>query len=253
MKKLRNVVRNLLGAPVMLASVAVRLISVKASLGSAIRRNDVPKAASLLRRRPPRSPDSLAGPLLLASRLGRVQMIRLLLQAGADPLDRRGAAIRAAADIGNTPALEALLGPLGPERGDTSQAEGPPKAALEYALLSTAFAGHVTVCRLLLESGANADAREGEPDGLTSLMHAALVDDRDLLQLMISFGANVNSRAMGGYTPLMMAALHDHVHVLRALLAAGADPRLRDRKGRTAMDKARSATAAELLAFTADS
>jgi ankyrin repeat protein len=174
-------------------------------------------------------------------------MIRLLVQAGTDPLACNGAAIRAAADIGNVPALEALIGTLGSERGEIDRTGGAPKAALEHALLSAAFAGHANVCRLLLESGADVDAREGGPDGFTSLMHAASVDDRDLLELMISFGANVDSRMIGGYTPLMLAALHDHIHVLRSLLAAGADPSLRNREGRTARDLARSAAAAELL------
>jgi Ankyrin repeats (3 copies) len=250
MNKLRNLVRNLLRAPEMLVSVVAGLISVKASLESAIRRNDAPKAAALLRGSAPRRAGFLAGPLLLASRLGRVQMIRLLRQAGADPLEGGGAAVRAAADIGNASALEALIGPLGPKRSDIAEGGGSPKVALDYALLSGAFAGHVSLCRLLLESGANVDAREGGPDGLTSLMRAALVDNRDLLQLLISFGADVNSTAMGGYTPLMLGALHDHIHVLRALAVAGADPSLTERKGRTAMDLARSRTAAELLAFT---
>jgi ankyrin repeat protein len=228
------------------------MISVKASLGSAIRRNDVSKAAVLVRRARSKRPNFFAGPLVLASRLGRIRMIHLLVQAGADPLGRAGEAIRAAGDIGNLPALEALIGTLGPERGQAARVDRASKAALECALLSAAFAGHVGVCRLLLESGADVDAREGGSDGLTSLMHAALVDDRDLLELAISFGANVNSRAIGGYTPLIMATLHDHIHQLRSLLAAGADPSLRDRRGRTAMDLARSAAAAELLTAAAE-
>lgn len=81
-------------------------------------------------------------------------------------------------------------------------------------------------------------------------MRAALVDDRDLLELMISFGADVNARTLRGYTPLMMAALHNHIHVLQALLAAAADPSLRDCDGRAARDLARSTAASELLTYT---
>lgn len=90
--------------------------------------------------------------------------------------------------------------------------------------VSAALAGHVSLCRLLLESGANVDARDGGPDGITSLMHAALVDDRDLLQLMISFGADVNAKAMGGDTPLMLGALHDHIGIPSILRRLGFDP-----------------------------
>ena len=91
------------------------------------------------------------------------------------------------------------------------------------------------------------DAREGGVGGPTSLVHAVIVDDRPLLELMISSGASVNVTITGGYTPLMLAALHDRIHILRSLVAAGADPNLKDRKGRTAVTFVRSTAAAETL------
>jgi len=178
---------------------------------------------------------------VLASRLGRTRIIRLLVEAGASPFEQRGAAIRAAADVGCVTAIEALITGTGQARHEPGRISNAAKAALEAGLLSAAAAGHAQIFRMLLESGADVNARDGGPQGFTSLMYAALTGDEDIARLAISFGADVNCTAVHSWSPLMMAAEKCHAGVLSALLAAGADPSLRDRHGMTALQLAQAA------------
>lgn len=66
-----------------------------------------------------------------------------------------------------------------------------------------------------------ASAPTGEPDGLTSLMRAALYGTLDEMSALLEAGAAVDQRSPRGLTALM-CAVHDPAKV-RRLLAAGAD------------------------------
>jgi uncharacterized protein len=226
-----------------LLNSALALVSRRAALRGAIRRNDIRDAAMLVRPGVPRTSRLFMGdpPLVLASRLGRTRMIRLLVEAGASPFEQRSAAVRAGADAGSVTAVEALIAAVKRSRDSAGEVTGAAAAALDAGLLSAAAAGHTEICRMFLESGACVDARDGGAQGFTSLMYAALTGEEDLTRLLISFGASIDCKAVNSWTPLMMAAEKCHVKVLSALLAAGADPTIRDRRGMTALNSAQLA------------
>ncbi len=106
-------------------------------------------------------------------------------------------------------------------------------SALEVA----AFKNQTAVARVLLESGANPDLGRA---GFTALHAAILRGNHDLVQLLLTYGVDLDvpiTRATGarrqsadygfsvnviGATPLYLAARYGEVEIMRALVSAGA-------------------------------
>jgi hypothetical protein len=103
-----------------------------------------------------------------------------------------------------------------------------------------AFWGHVDVAKLLLEHGADVNAKESVYDA-TPLHVAAATGHADVARLLLEHGADVNAKyGDSDLTPLHVAALYGHADVARLLLERGADPSIRDKHGRTPLDIARA-------------
>ena len=111
----------------------------------------------------------------------------------------------------------------------------------ETALMTVARGGHVDAARVLLERGAEIDARE-QWHGQTALMWAAAQGHPAMITLLAAQGADVNARSNveewerqrtaeprdkwlppGGLTPLLFAARENCLACIPALLEAGAD------------------------------
>ena len=109
----------------------------------------------------------------------------------------------------------------------TTVPEGP-RTAIALAVVETISAASVPVVR----------ASEVHPDGIrpggaTSLMSAAYVGARELLNDLVRRGAGLEDRDISGYTALMYAAKADQVEAAELLLAAGARPNAADSRGST--------------------
>ncbi|MGH9332103.1 MAG: ankyrin repeat domain-containing protein, partial [Vicinamibacterales bacterium] len=111
----------------------------------------------------------------------------------------------------------------------------------ETPLMTAARAGSVPAVRMLLAHGANVNAREAWR-GQSALMFAAVEDHADVAKVLIDAGADVNARSitinfetittggggivmdrhMGGLTPLMFAARQGARRTAEGLIAAGA-------------------------------
>lgn len=92
--------------------------------------------------------------------------------------------------------------------------------ALHYA----ARAGHVEVCRELLQAGAEVDSRTGE-GGQTALHRAALCGHLVVVQELVRAGADVGAADGDGETPLHKAYRRDHIDVIN-FLCSMADPQI---------------------------
>ena len=96
------------------------------------------------------------------------------------------------------------------------------------ALLSAFERGHLAAVHLLLDAGADIEARDRQ--GFTLLARVARAPrepttDRataDLLERLLQQGADREARTAAGWTPLMLAACHDRSAAASALIRAGA-------------------------------
>jgi ankyrin repeat protein len=102
------------------------------------------------------------------------------------------------------------------------------------------------VVEALLARGAGVNARNST--GATPLHDAALAGNADLARLLIEKGAQVDARdGESGATPLHHAASWGRAAVVRLLLEKGADPTLRNKSGKTPLDLAREAPVDEVI------
>ena len=81
---------------------------------------------------------------------------------------------------------------------------------------------------------------------------AALEGRRDVVDLMISRGADLDRADENGRTPLALASIGGDIGVVRALLASGADASARDRCGWTPLHFAAATGRADIVDALAD-
>jgi ankyrin repeat protein len=86
-------------------------------------------------------------------------------------------------------------------------------------LVSAAYDGKTGIVRLLLDSGA--DVKPGA-EGWSALHGAALMGRREIAEMLITAGANVNAMDKHGRTPLNQAVQFKHEAIAQLLREAGA-------------------------------
>ena len=123
-----------------------------------------------------------AAPLWVASALGRIEFVKLLLS--------RGVKVDHATDSGSTP------------------------------LRGAAFEGNCEVCELLLEHGA--DINKPTLGGRSPLAIAASKENKECVEFLIQKGADVNFSGSNGDTPLHFGSEGDNMEVIQLLVGAGA-------------------------------
>jgi RNA polymerase sigma factor (sigma-70 family) len=125
------------------------------------------------------------------------------------------------------------------ERWDeaTARQYGLPIVSWFTALHRAAYNGDSALVALLLDAGANANARTRQ--GQTPLHVAVLVDRPPIVAQLLAGGADPNCATEHGLTPLHFAVIRDRRAIAALLLDAGADGAAPDRHGRTPLDWAR--------------
>ena len=207
-----------------LAALPVPAMASFYDLLNAARANDLALARQLLAEGtepnggPSGFPDSYA-PLMWAARHGNIELMRLLLEAGADTERRDFNGDRAllwAAQAGQAEAVALLL------------ASGSPPVSPDdpYGMtplhLASRGAWPETV-RILIEAGAPLDALDQSDS--TALYEAALSQDPETVRLLLAAGADPNiADSILGETPLHIAAVRQDAGIVRMLLEAGAAP-----------------------------
>jgi ankyrin repeat protein len=97
---------------------------------------------------------------------------------------------------------------------------------------------HMAVVRVLLENGANAERANSYQS--TALHKAASFGHLDMCRLLLDWGAKVDPVDQWKDTPLHWAAWLGNLPMVKLLVERGADVSLKNDKGQTASDKARS-------------
>ena len=114
-------------------------------------------------------------------------------------------------------------------------------AAGESALMMAAIRGKLPTMQKLLARGVTVNHA-----GWTPLHYAASQGGLEGIELLLAKDAQINARSPNGTTPLMMAARYGSEDAANLLLRRGADATLKNDKGLSAADFARTAQRAEL-------
>ncbi|MFN2254630.1 MAG: ankyrin repeat domain-containing protein [Candidatus Promineifilaceae bacterium] len=184
-------------------------------------------------------------PLPLAAKEGRLEIVQLLVEAGAD--------VNNSTMNGRTPfgsaltAAPALLYAAAWDHLDIVEfllANGADPNAVEEGdggtpLQIAAWFNYPEIVTILLENGAEVDIRRTDEDGMTPLHGAASTGAKEVVALLIEAGADVNLQDFRfGNTALLYAVVYalegdTQVEMTRMLLDAGADPNLASKRGKT--------------------
>jgi ankyrin repeat protein len=155
-------------------------------------------------------------------------MVRLLLDAGADP-NAAGAEthLMSAAEVGVLAVVEHLL-----KHGARVDVSEPNYG--QTALMFAARAGHADIVSALLARGANPNVATqvgGTPDFIKPNSVPGFGFGVGIIRGGVPADRGRREPTPGGMTPLLYAARHDHVEVARRLIAAGADVNAKEANG----------------------
>ena len=108
----------------------------------------------------------------------------------------------------------------------------------ETCLQTASSNGHLAICRLLLDKGAQLEAKDR--NGWTPLHRAAIRGHVEIVCLLCDRGADVEARNINGYRPLHYAARNGHISVVKELIEErNARINSRNDYGLTALTEAR--------------
>ncbi len=193
-------------------------------------------------------------PLHVAAQIGDPTLFTLLISNGADvnatddedytPLHHvaeaghsnfvktlidNGANVNAKNEFGDTP-LDIAVDEGNDETADVLRKHGGkagkdvnevPKRTIHDATED----GDLAEVQAMLDAGVKVDVKD---DGWTPLMVAAFHGHKDIAELLIANGANVNAKDAAGRTPLYIAAMESHMETVELLVAKGADVNAKD-------------------------
>jgi ankyrin repeat protein len=175
---------------------------------------------------------------LLTAKAGETSAILLALYHGKAGIARlftdRGAELTfpEAVAVGDEGRVRALLA-KDPSLVKSYSADGYPAAGLAI------FFCHPALARQLIDAGADINAAARNAQKVAPIHAAAAVRDLDTMRLLLERGANPDARQQEGFTAMHSAGLHGNIEMAKLLIEHGADPNVKTDDGKTAADMAR--------------
>jgi len=170
-----------------------------------------------------------ANQLMMASEVGDIDIVKLLLKGNPDDLNAEAddgrTALIIAASKGYKEIVELLL--------DKGAAVNFQNNDGQTALMRAAFYGHREIVELLLKNGAVDELEDNW--GENALISAAVRRHTKIIELLLDTGAIVDSRGQEGATVLIEVAFMGYNEAVKLLLNKGAKIDLQDNNGMTAL------------------
>ena len=156
-----------------------------------------------------------ATPLMYAAAVGSTPMLKLLLDAGADPNTRTSFEATPLMWCSNSIERVRLLVEHGADVNARSKMGHTP------LFLAASHAGNGETVRYLLDKGALLE-KAADKTGSTPLLAASTTGDTALMELLLARGDKPDTPNQLGFTPLMNAAAFGNAQMVEALLKRGA-------------------------------
>lgn len=165
-------------------------------------------------------------PALCATRHNHVALLELLVERGLEvhaPIYRKGRTDTLLQTAATEPKSLDTLRYLISQGGDVDEKNLSQDSLATRPLHLACLVGNLEATRLLLDAGADIEARGIH--GTTPLDYSlfSLNGDLNLVKLLIERGADVNAPDRAGMTPLRIAILRRNVALIKLLIRAGAD------------------------------
>ncbi|MBN2181047.1 MAG: ankyrin repeat domain-containing protein [Sedimentisphaerales bacterium] len=160
-------------------------------------------------------------------------LTELILAAGAD--------VNARSNTGEMPLDVAAYG-VSAAIGELLVAKG----AEVSSLYTAAYMGDLDKVKAFIDQGADIKQKKGMIEG-TALHAAAAGGHKEVVEFLISRGADANITNIAGKTALHIAAGAGHLEIVQILLKSGSDVNTKDRMGNTALDLALEAGHTEIV------
>ncbi len=176
----------------------------------------------------PNTSEATTSPLIAAASRGDLEMVKALVQGGA-LVNQRDEKDFTALLRALQKKDEAVAEVLLAQPGINLNAQGSTGVT---ALMSYVNLRREEVVEKLLSGGADVNLQDA--DGDTALHYASQTGNLNILRMILKKRPDVNAKNSVGGTPLMWTAVFGHQEAMQLLLENGADPSLKDNKGRTA-------------------
>ncbi len=206
---------------------------------TAVQNGDLGQVTQLLSQQPAlasaRAENGLSA-VLLAAYSRHPELAQLLAER------RRDLDIFEASAVGDLERVKSLLGDH-PELANAIALDGFQPLGL------ACFFGHYDIARFLIESGAEVNSPSRNDQKVTPLHSAAASRSLEISRLLLDHGADPDARQEGDFTPLHEAAANGQLELVSLLVAHGADINLSQKPGQTALAFAQKAGHQEVVEF----
>lgn len=215
-----------------------------AAMGSYFGDEHVPVFNALLEAKVPIDAKNKDGQtaLMLAAREGQDDSVDWLIEHGAKVNERSA--------LGWTPLMLAAYN--GQNFAVTSLLRANPDLTVKDAdgwdaLMLALSEGRGGVAGKLIEAGAAIPS--GLVNGATPLIHTIFGGDLSSVRFVLAKKPDLTARDADGWSALEIAAYNGNEQIAMELLRAGIDPALKDKEGKTALDRAKEAERSEIVAL----
>ena len=121
---------------------------------------------------------------------------------------------------------------------EASQPEPPTAKAPAISIHEAAFNGNIEAVKQHLAAGTDMNAEPVDPPFGTPFVLAVHSGHKEIVELLIAEGADVNAKNDNDGTPLHLASIRGHKEVAELLIAKGADVNAKNDDDKTPLDRA---------------